>query len=537
MEKSKIVRLTALFVVLAAASMLSFQEPTEGDIVMLKAEKVANEQAEGTEVWVEKVFVDGQYFSAESLCDGNWIFDQGKAGWREYGQPKGLEESIQLTIPYGEKRWIEFESNKWRGYVTIVYNGNEEQLDLYSTNEFGTVSYNLPEHCMDDNNQIDRTVAWIVVGAGLIGILLSLGRKNWKTERIPFQNVVWKEREVWADLLRIMCTYIIMLLHATNAGFDQTYGSSTWIWYLIVNCFTACAVPIFFMLSGALTIQKEELYINKVDKRLMKVVFPLVIWSIVYIFVRKIILKEDLNVLIQIIRIPMEPQYYHLWFIYTVCGLYILNPVISYLYYCQNRKLKIYIMSVFGLVPMVLTTLSQVTGYKVEIAFIDMLFPVAVIYIAGKVMIDHKTKICEKKYLWVVLFLIGFCMVSVFTYFGSVYAGEPVKKFFTGADNFPMILTYMSVFCIMISFEKKLQKMSDRLKWFIANWSNNCVQIYFMHMFIYILIGERSVGRWFQLSYHSSDFIQNFVTSIVCFGVSSVAAWLLQYMTVREDHV
>lgn len=100
-----------------------------------------------------------------------------------------------------------------------------------------------------------------------------------------------------------------------------------------------------------------------------------------------------------------------------------------------------------------------------------------------------------------------------------------------------MILTYMSVFCIMISFEKKLQKMSDRLKWFIANWSNNCVQIYFMHMFIYILIGERSVGRWFQLSYHSSDFIQNFVTSIVCFGVSSVAAWLLQYMTVREDHV
>ncbi len=524
MEKK--IRVLLLVLILAVIGVLSYQqEKTEGDVAVIQAGTGSNDQAEGTEIWINGVSIDGQWFDAERLHDGNWIVDDGKVGWIEYNQPRKLDQQIQITIPYGKERSIEFESNKWRGYVKICYAETEETIDLYSPNESGEFMYELPEHRNGISKENDRRILWVLTGGALVILLLSLKKKNKESGR---KRTDLKERETWADFLRIICTYIVVLLHATCEGFVSAFGTKTWIAYLMINCFTACAVPIFFMLSGALTIQKEEIDFRKAWYRFMKISGPLIVWSIVYIFVRKIVLKEEINVFVQILRIPTESQYYHLWFIYTICGLYLLNPVISFLYYCQNKKLQQYIAVVFGLIPMILATIARLTNYKVDISFLYLFFPMVFIYVIGKVIVDHKEYIIKKRRVWPILFMIGIGMVVLLTYTGSVYIQSPAKRFFSDADHIPMLLMFVPVFCMFVSFSAEFKKLPEQMKVFFANWSDVCVQIYFMHMLIYILIGEQRIGSWLQLSYHSSNFIQNIITSIVCFALSSAIAGLMR---------
>ncbi len=141
---------------------------------------------------------------------------------------------------------------------------------------------------------------------------------------------------------------------------------------------------------------------------------------------------------------------------------------------------------------------------------------------------DHKEYIIRKRRVWPILFMIGIGMVVLLTYTGSVYIQSPAKRFFSDADHIPMLLMFVPVFCMFVSFSAEFKKLPEQMKVFFANWSDVCVQIYFMHMLIYILIGEQRIGSWLQLSYHSSNFIQNIITSIVCFALSSAIAGLMR---------
>lgn len=111
------------------------------------------------------------------------------------------------------------------------------------------------------------------------------------------------------------------------------------------------AVPIFFMLSGALLcVPKDESVKIFFEKRFKKIIIPFLFWSLVCGLIAK---SADSDVTWQTVfsvikQIPVEPTYFHLWFVYDIIALYTLVPIIRvYIKGASNRNLLYFIMLIF----------------------------------------------------------------------------------------------------------------------------------------------------------------------------------------------
>jgi len=86
----------------------------------------------------------------------------------------------------------------------------------------------------------------------------------------------------YISILRIIATIAVIAIHASSgylngsdiAGFDWKYAN-------LINSFTRFSVPVFVMLSGALLLTKEENTSEFYKKRLLKLCYPFIFWTII----------------------------------------------------------------------------------------------------------------------------------------------------------------------------------------------------------------------------------------------------------------
>ena len=103
---------------------------------------------------------------------------------------------------------------------------------------------------------------------------------------------------------------------------------------------------LFFMISGALILNKERDTIPFMKKRVTRIVFPMVFWSLFFIGVKYLqgnfTAQEALG---KVMRIPFGPQVGVYWFIYVIFGIYMLTPILSvWLNRCSKKDLEIYLI-------------------------------------------------------------------------------------------------------------------------------------------------------------------------------------------------
>jgi hypothetical protein len=99
-----------------------------GISVSVTASGGRNENAEGVEIVIKSVLVDGIKYEPRGVFKSGWIErNDGFLGWRDYDVPKGLEKTITGLLPEGADIQIIFDSNKWRGIATIVAGEKPEQ--------------------------------------------------------------------------------------------------------------------------------------------------------------------------------------------------------------------------------------------------------------------------------------------------------------------------------------------------------------------------------------------------------------------------
>jgi surface polysaccharide O-acyltransferase-like enzyme len=86
----------------------------------------------------------------------------------------------------------------------------------------------------------------------------------------------------WADVIRIVATLLVVLLHTFKITALDTLQDSTSL-YMVT--FASISVPIFIMLSGALLLPKMETWRTFFLKRVNRIVVPWVTWTIVVFLV------------------------------------------------------------------------------------------------------------------------------------------------------------------------------------------------------------------------------------------------------------
>lgn len=147
-----------------------------------------------------------------------------------------------------------------------------------------------------------------------------------------------KNRMEWVDTLRALAAIAVIMLHSSSEIVKQYSKISADQWWAahIYDSITRFCVAIFFMLTGALLLNRTYPIREFLQKRAVRIIWPFLFWSVVYI-TYQIFMKQYYGKVItpkyvydfSLIKLRVGAEY-HLWYIYAITGIYLFIPVISH---------------------------------------------------------------------------------------------------------------------------------------------------------------------------------------------------------------
>ena len=150
------------------------------------------------------------------------------------------------------------------------------------------------------------------------------------------------QRLYWIDAIRSFACICVITTHAPIPN-----GSDGRVFVAFFNYFSVAGASIlFFMISGALVLYKPKPVLPFLKKRLSRIVFPMVFWTIISLLFDVFVRGMSWNsFLLHVIRIPIGPQVGTYWFIYVIFGIYLLTPILAtWLERCSKRDLQFYLL-------------------------------------------------------------------------------------------------------------------------------------------------------------------------------------------------
>jgi len=151
--------------------------------VTITALQEKSEVAEGRELTLDHIKVNGEKAAGFSPISGKWILYGGQYRWFEPGDERlepGTTESIVFTFSALDEVELVFWGNQWKGKVAIEVDGERRVLDTYRA-EGGTVPFSVPA---PSSGQTVRAVALsvavfavsLLLVCGFVALIFILGR-------------------------------------------------------------------------------------------------------------------------------------------------------------------------------------------------------------------------------------------------------------------------------------------------------------------------------------------------------------------------
>ena len=140
------------------------------------------------------------------------------------------------------------------------------------------------------------------------------------------------KRIYWLDILRIFSIISMITLHvaANYMPYENIDGYN----FIVMNLYDSAVrfcVPIFLMISGALFLSKEKIDIKTLYKKnILRLLIALVFWNFIYaIFMnRQVLFPLTFSSIGNLLK-TFNTYHYHLPFLCSLIGLYILSPLLN----------------------------------------------------------------------------------------------------------------------------------------------------------------------------------------------------------------
>lgn len=478
-----------------------------------------NEKAQSYDIVVKGVVVDDKWYWVKDLIhsDSGWIdYEEGAYYWSPYSKSNEMKDSLELTIPGGRNRVVVFENNKWSGKAKITSNNSPDlEIDTYS--ESDSIDYGVSLYSIENFRLNKMRKILTIIFGGILFLIIQLLFLIKKNTKIPNQV---KQRTVWMDVLRVICIFTVIFLHYTTSLYEKTFNGNifNWLPYLCINCLTSFAVPCFFMLSGALILHKQESISYLLKKRIPSVYIPLILWSIIYIIILGPIQGTCKTA---IIKSLYSSQYYHLWFMYPLLGLYFLSPVVRQIFINSEKSLKQYAYILMCLIPTVFLTVARLFRANYISLWFAWGFPEIGLFVLGAWLINKEIKLW-KCVIGAIVSLICI-MLGELTY--VFFADTPSKNFIGAYGTLPVFIFAVFIFAVFISSGKYFERFSDKLKQRIATISNLSMGVYFIHLLVKEILDKTNIYQSNSNSIIMMLFaaIVNFAFSFaICFAFSQI---------------
>lgn len=166
------------------------------------------------------------------------------------------------------------------------------------------------------------------------------------------KEITNSERKYYLDILRIMATFAVVVIHITVSSMDIN-NTNGWKCNVLLNNIQQWAVPVFFMISGTLFLNKEyklnikKLYCKNIFRLLISYCFWVLIYSGYCYFI------GDKNK----IDIFNDKNYYHLWYLPACITIYMFIPVLKKI--SQDKNIVEYILIILFFTQSLIPTLIR----------------------------------------------------------------------------------------------------------------------------------------------------------------------------------
>ncbi|SFD16179.1 acyltransferase [Algibacter pectinivorans] len=327
-----------------------------------------------------------------------------------------------------------------------------------------------------------------------------------------------KGKLIWLDNIRVISTLAVVMLHVASPIIPK-YGNipdNIWMIGNIYNGAVRFCVPLFFMLSGALLLSKDYNLNSFLKKRFWRIIPPFIFWSLVYIIYDHVLNGKKSYTLIDftklVIRKIFNGSQHHLWFVYTLLGLYLFIPILrKWVKNSSNNEI------LYFLIIWLVTIIYSLQNYKLYLPKIPLTnFAGYIGYIVlGYYLSNFKIK---NKYIPISMFLIGLIITIVGTYGITVSKNEFSEYFYKYlAPN--VILSSAGMFLML----KNTSIKNKKTKQIICFFSDQSFGIYLLHLLILTILNFIGINWSF-----INPIIAIPITTIICFLLSSLTIHLLR---------
>lgn len=292
------------------------------------------------------------------------------------------------------------------------------------------------------------------------------------------------DRILWLDIDRDIAIFLVIIIHTTATtitAFDQV-SILNWIAADLYDSLAFIAVPLFVMISGYLLLDKTEDYKTFFKKRAIKIIIPLIAWTIIYIIAYHYQYGTPVTLDLILSDLLTGNACWHLYFLYLIIGLYMITPLLRIL--LKNARppdlwyiiiLWIFSVPIYG----ILSEYMEINSNLV----VQMMGGYVGFFILGYIIkqreITRKENICAE-----IIFISCFAIISVGTFMMTDLNGKFNDTFMHTLSFTNIILTCTFFIVSKNIFVKMERKIPQTIKKMIVTISGASFGIYLIHVLI-----------------------------------------------------
>lgn len=275
-------------------------------------------------------------------------------------------------------------------------------------------------------------------------------------------------------------------------------------------------VPVFFMLSGALLLSKDYKLNYFIKKRFWRIIPPLFFWSLVYIFYDYVLVGNESFTLVEFTKIIIKNIFfgskYHLWFVYTLLGLYLFIPILrKWIKNSSNNEILYFLLIWFATI---IYTTPRLNEYLPTIPLTNFEG-----YIGYLVLGYYLSNLNLKNKIIPILFLVIGITITIY---GTYYLSNKNNQFsgyLYGYLTPNVLFSSIGVFLVLKNCIVKNKKI-ERAIVFLSDQSYG---IYLVHVLILALLNE--IGLNWTIA---NPIISIPLVSVICLLISSIVIYLFR---------
>lgn len=297
-----------------------------------------------------------------------------------------------------------------------------------------------------------------------------------------------KQRIIIFDFMKVIAVFLIIVTYISEM-FCQKYPNISLGDFLtadFLNVIGKVAIPILFMISGALLLEQKTDW-TKYRKKIFRLFLVTAIFTIIYFLWNTFYLNIEYNLWNTLINVFFNPIKTHLWILYVLLGINIILPfikkMIENLSHKEENLLIILWLTFSGGVYFIISLLGWLVNLNIEVNY-----PIPVIqipfylgyFIAGYIL-SKRIKSLKKEQradwsMWSIILaifsiVVAFSLVFIQSNLANVYNESLINY-----SSILVMISSLSIFTIcLINRTKVEQKLNKRV---VLMFSEQALLIY-----------------------------------------------------------